>query len=151
MTRSDEAASYFAGSYNCSQSVFTVFAKENGFTEDQALKLSTAFGGGMGRRQLTCGAVTGALMAIGLFNGRGINDPVEKKDITYRKAVEFMEEFKSRHGSLNCLELLQGLNMNDPDDQRKIGEQKLFQTACPRFVRDAVGIVEKMLANENFI
>lgn len=151
MSLSDEAAGYFAGSFNCSQSVFTVFAKENGLTEEQSLSISSAFGGGMGRQQLTCGAVTGALMAIGLFYGRGANDPLTQKEVAYRKALEFIEEFKTRHGTTNCRELLKGLNMNDPDDHRKITEQNLFHTDCPRFVRDAVTIVEKMLANENFI
>ena len=65
MTKSEKAVALFAKGYNCSQSVLTSFGQEFGLSEDDCLKISCAFGGGMGRRQLTCGAVTGALIVGG--------------------------------------------------------------------------------------
>ena len=76
MTRQEAATLYFADTFNCSQSVFTFFGKEQGLTEDQCLKIGFAFGGGMRLQQYTCGALTGALMAIGLHFGRGLNDNI---------------------------------------------------------------------------
>jgi len=76
MTRQEAATLYFADTFNCSQAVFTVFGKEQGLTEDQCLKIGCAFGGGMRLQQYTCGALTGALMAIGLHFGRGLNDNI---------------------------------------------------------------------------
>ncbi len=64
----------FAEGYNCAQSVAYTFAAECGLTEDAALKLSCAFGGGMARTQEVCGAVTGALLVLGLLHGRGARD-----------------------------------------------------------------------------
>ena len=145
MTRQEDALLYFADTFNCSQSVFTVFGKEQGLTEDQCLKIGCAFGGGMGLQQYTCGAVTGALMAIGLHFGRGLNDSISKKEDTYKNAVEFFREFKNRHGSIVCKELLHGLNMTDPEDRKKIEELKLFQTVCAKYVQDAVEIVEQLI------
>ena len=66
----------------------------------------------MARHQMTCGAVTGALMALGLEFGRGANDLSQKTGITYDKANVLFEEFLKRNGSINCKELLQGLDMN---------------------------------------
>ncbi|MCX6286744.1 MAG: C-GCAxxG-C-C family protein [Bacteroidetes bacterium] len=144
MTKSEEATQYFSETFNCSQSVFTPFGKEKGLSEDTCLRLATAFGGGMGRQQLTCGAVTGALMALGILDGRGKNDDASKKDETYGKTLEFFNEFKRKHGSVNCRELLQGLDMNNPEDQKEIERLKLFKTSCVEYVKDAVEIVERI-------
>jgi C_GCAxxG_C_C family probable redox protein len=145
MTRTEDAVLNFADGFACAPAVFTAFGKEMGLTEDQCLKISCAFGGGMARNQYTCGAVTGALMVLGLHFGRGSEDGIEKKDITYEKSNEFLKEFTKRHGSIVCKELLQGLNMNDPQDKKKIEVLKLFQTVCVKYVQDAVQIVEQLI------
>lgn len=143
MKRSDKAIEYFRKKFNCSQSVFTVFGTEHGLTENDCLKTACAFGAGMGRQQFTCGAVTGALMAIGLKYGKAMGDPDEKKQHTYQKTREFFNEFVRIHGTTSCRELLRGLDINDPDDHRKIVEQGLFETLCEKYVTDAVRIVEE--------
>jgi len=145
MEKSEKALAYFRNKFNCSQSVFTVFSPEYGYSEDDALKVSCAFGGGMGRQQLTCGAVTGAMMAIGMKYGKGINDSEEKKQLTYLKTREFFEEFIKIHGSTNCRELLDGLNMSDPEDHKKIMERNLFDIKCEEYVASAVKITERIL------
>ena len=145
MNRSEKATAYFRNNFNCSQSVLTVFGPDYGVSEDSCLRLSCAFGGGMGRKQLTCGAVTGALMVLGLRYGKAAGDPDEKKQETYEKTREFISEFEKIHGSSSCHELLDRLDLNNPDDHRKITELGFFQTRCEKFVSDAVKIVEKMV------
>jgi len=145
MDKTKEALGYFRNKFNCSQSVLTPFGTEFHLSADECLKIATAFGGGMGRQQQTCGAVTGALMAIGLKYGKGINDDEAKKQLTYSKTREFFEEFINIHGSTNCRELLDGLNMTDPEDHKKIMERKLFDLKCEVYVADAVKITEKLL------
>jgi C_GCAxxG_C_C family probable redox protein len=145
MKKSDKAVEYFRNKFNCSQSVFTVFSPDYGFSENDSLKVSCAFGGGMGRQQLTCGAVTGALMTIGLKYGKGINDAEEMKQLTYLKTREFFAEFTKIHGSTNCRELLDGLDMTDPEDHEKIIERKLFDIKCEEYVASAVRITERIL------
>lgn len=144
MTKQQQATGYFRNRFNCSQSVFTVFGTVYGLDENDCLRCSCAFGGGMGRLQLTCGAVTGGMMALGLKYGKALNDPEDKKTLTYQKARELMDEFKKIHGSVNCRELLDGLDMNDPDDHKKIIERGLFEKRCERYVEDAVSIVERL-------
>jgi len=144
MKRSENAVDYFRNRFNCSQAVFTVFGKDHGLSENDCLKVSCAFGGGMGRQQLTCGAVTGALMALGLKYGKALNDPEEKKQKTYAVTREFFQRFTELNGSVNCKALLDGLDMNDPDDHKKIMERKLFDIKCEKYVADAVEIVETL-------
>jgi C_GCAxxG_C_C family probable redox protein len=145
MTKPEKAIGYFEQGFNCSQSVLTAFCRELNIPEDDLLRISCAFGGGMGRRQLTCGAVSGALMVLGLHFGRGREDDISLKTITYEKAAEFMKEFETRNGTLNCKELLRGLNMHDPEEMKKIEEMNLFRTSCYQYARDAVEIAEKII------
>lgn len=145
MTKIDTATNFFADNYNCSQSVLVAFAPEFGLQEDKALKIATAFGAGMGRQQHTCGAVTGALMVLGLRYGKGINGTNDEKALTYQKTVEFMNEFKKRNGSINCKELLRGLDLNNPEEYKKIQDLNLFDTDCVKYVQDATEIAEKLI------
>jgi C_GCAxxG_C_C family probable redox protein len=144
MNRSDKALKYFRNKFNCSQAVFTVFGTENGLSENHCLKIGCAFGAGMGRQQLTCGAVTGALMALGLKYGKAISNPEENKQQTYEITREFFKEFKAKHGTTSCRELLRGLDINDPDDHQQIVDQGLFETLCEKYVTDSVRIVEEL-------
>ncbi len=145
MNKQEKAIKYFRDKFNCSQAVLTAFGEEFGISENDCLKIGCAFGGGMGRQQYTCGAVTGAMMALGLKYGKAMNDPEEKKQMTYSKTRDLFIEFKKMHGSHICIELLEGLDLNDTEDLKKISEQKLFDVKCEKYVADAVGIVEKLI------
>ncbi len=145
MKRTEKASHYFRNGYNCSQSVLVAFAPGLGISEDVSLKVACAFGGGMGRQQRTCGAVTGALMALGLQYGKGLRDEESKKQNTYTLARAFCREFEQRHGSLNCRQLLLNLDMNNPEENRKISELGLSETRCRVFVENAVEILETLL------
>lgn len=145
MTKAEQSIHYFKNHFNCSQSVFAVFATDYGISTDDSLKIACAFGGGMGRQQLTCGAVTGALMALGLKYGKALHDDEGKKKETYAKVNEFFQEFKKENGSVNCRELLDGLDMKNPEDYKKIEEQQMFDTRCKKYVEDAVTILEKIM------
>ncbi len=120
MNKSELAINYFRNNFNCSQSVLTAFGQDFGLSEDNCLRIACAFGGGMGRQQHTCGAVTGALMVLGLKYGKAKNDADEKKSESYLKAVELFNELKLKHKSTNCKELLQDLDMNNEADFNKI-------------------------------
>ena len=145
MDKQTTATNFFRCQFNCSQSVLATFGPEYGLSDDECLKIATAFGGGMGRQQHICGAITGALMVLGLKYGKGLNDPEEKKKYTYQLTKEFFDEFKRLNGSENCLELLDGLDMNNPVDNKKIVERNYFEIRCEKYVSDAVNILSKMI------
>jgi len=148
MKRSEKALSYFNNSFNCAQSVFTTFGSELGLTEDDCLKIACAFGAGMGKQQHVCGAVSGALMVLGTKFGKALHDEESKKEFTYKLTEEFLHEFESRNGSIQCFELLHCLNMNDSEDLKKINEMRLFETSCEKYIKDAVEITETLLSQK---
>ncbi len=143
MDGKQRALELFTGGYNCSQSVFCVWSKENGLSEESALKISCGFGGGM-RDGEVCGAVSGALMAIGLKYGQSVEDDVETKEHCYRLIKEFTAEFKQKHKTLICRELL-GHDPSTEDGARIIDKEGLSEKLCPEFIKSAVEILEKML------
>jgi hypothetical protein len=87
-------------------------------------------------------------MALGLKYGKASNDPDQKKMHTYAKTLEFFDEFKKLHGTINCKELLRGLDWSKPEDQKKISELKLHDTLCNKYVVDAVEIAERIMSKE---
>ncbi|MDO9324687.1 MAG: C-GCAxxG-C-C family protein [Methanoregula sp.] len=144
ITRADDAAAMFTNGFSCSQAVCLTFADDFGIDRETALKLSCALGGGMAHSGNTCGAVTGALMVIGMKYGRTQLDDLAAKDKTYETANAFIQEFLRRNHSLNCTDLI-GHNLSDPNALALARERKLFHTKCAKFVRDAGEILETVL------
>jgi len=137
MHRVEDAASLFGKGFNCTQSVLTAYGTELGLNKEIALKIASAFGGGMGLMGGTCGAVTGAFMVIGLKHGA--TEPHREAEMkTYKLVEKFVNKFKSRNNSILCKELL-GFDIASPT-ARKIAKKK-----CPKYVRDAAEIIKEIL------
>lgn len=111
--RIEKAVSLFKEGYNCSQSVVAAFADMYGFTTEQALKMSSAFGGGIGRMRETCGAACGLFMLAGLEKGATDGSDREGKAATYALVQELAAKFREETGSLRCSDLL-GLSKKEP-------------------------------------
>ena len=137
------ARNYFDNNFNCAQAVFTTFAVEEGIPEELALKIATQFGGGC-RKGEVCGAVSGALMVLGLKHGHCHFNAPEEKASAYETAEAFMDRFVEENGTVVCKELL-GYNLSLPDEMAKIRERNLFSKVCPRMVESATEIAEEVL------
>ena len=129
--------------FNCSQAVFSTLAEPLGFDPSLARKIASPFGGGIGRTGETCGAVSGALMALGLQSGFDEPDP-QAKDRVYALAREFMRRFQEGYGSVTCKVLI-GADISTPEGLQKAREQDVFNTKCAQFISGAVEIAEEML------
>ena len=138
MSRAEAAVASYNGGCNCAQAVISAYCDQWGLDRDTALKVAGAFGGGMGRTGEVCGAVTGALMLIGLQQS-----PNQTKDELYELTQLFLAEFKAQHGSIHCKELL-GTEIITAES-RKLAAGK-FKSVCPDLVADAVKIFEKITA-----
>lgn len=144
MDKTEQAVKLFKQSFSCSQSVFSVYAEELGVDTGTAMKIAGAFGGGMARMGETCGAVTGAFMAIGLKYGKTKAEDKEAKEKTYDVVRQFVEIFKSMHGSTVCRELT-GCDMNTTEGLNTFREKNIFETHCMNYVKDAVEILGRFL------
>jgi C_GCAxxG_C_C family probable redox protein len=142
-----QARDCFAKGFNCAQSVLLPFAVEMGLEREMALRVAGAFGGGMGRMGHTCGAVSGAFMVIGLKYGKvhEDDDEAQTKEKAYALVREFAARFAARHGAITCNELL-GCDISTPEGHHRAAEMGLF-ARCPKFVQDAVEILELIIGN----
>jgi len=140
----EEAVSCYNKDFSCSQAIFSAHSKKFGVSYELALKIASAFGGGMARLGDVCGAVTGAFMVIGLKYGRSTIEDENARETTYSLVRTFVEKFTKKNGSIKCKELLK-YDLNVPE-QREIAKKKnLFKTLCPLFVRNSAEILNEIL------
>ena len=144
MSKSEKALKSFNEAFNCSQAVLSSFSEDFNMDEKTSIKIASAFGGGIARNGETCGAVTGALMAIGLKHFNTDLLPDEAKMHVYSLSNRFMQEFKTRNGSVKCKELL-GVDLSTDDGRKKMREENLSQKVCEKLVCDSAEILEKFL------
>lgn len=147
MKKSDKAIEYFKTGYNCSQSVFLTFAEDFGLDKETALKLSSSFGGGMGRLREVCGAVTAMFAIAGLKKGYTSPCDDEAKAKHYELIQSLAEKFKSEHNTIICRELL-GLEAGaDSPIPSKRTEEYYQERPCELFIKTASEIIEQELLN----
>ncbi len=142
--KAEASTALFSGGFNCCQSVLAAYAPDLGLDSETALKIASSFGGGMAAMGLTCGAVTGALMVLGLVYGRIRADDDEAKERNYELVMRFVKEFKESHGAIGCSELL-GYDISTAEGKAAVKEMNLTKTLCPEFVRTAARILEGLV------
>ncbi len=143
MEKNEEAVGSFCDGFLCSQAVLSAYCEEEGLERGLALKLATGLGGGMGRTAHTCGAVTGAILVIGLKKGPVETNDVASREETYYLVREFLNQFQQRHGSVECCSLL-GCDIGTPEGYQRALDEGLFRRICPGLVGSAVEILEEM-------
>jgi C_GCAxxG_C_C family probable redox protein len=138
VTQQEFALEQFTNGLNCSQSVLSSFAENTAFSRIDLERIAAAFDGGIGEGE-TCGAVTGALMVLGLKYGH-THSTIGNKEVINQASTEFKEKFIKHFGSLNCKDLL-GVNISQEDGHRTALESGVFETKCPEFIKDAIAII----------
>jgi len=144
MSRSQKALDYYFDGFNCAQSVIASFADTLHVDEEVALRMASGFGGGMGRMQKTCGAVTGAFMVIGFLRGKYKIGEEEGKSITNELIQDFTKKYTERFGSINCKALIE-FDLNTEEGRNQAEKEDVFFKKCSNFVKEAVELLEEVL------
>ena len=140
----NEVLESFNGGFYCSQALLSTYCEDLGLDKETALKISCGMAAGMARLSSTCGAVSGAYMAISLKYGNCLPDDREAIEKTFALIQEFDKRFIEKHGSTNCRELLSvDLRHGDKD----FASQQV-KKLCPVFVKDAAEILESILCQD---
>lgn len=142
MEKSLRAKTRFEEHFSCSQSVFSTLAPEMGLSEEMALKIASAFGGGMSHHGEVCGAVTGALMSLGLKFG---STSPENEETIRKASQELMKRFNEKNGSLLCRELL-GYHLIVPEERKKAKESGIIRSLCPLLVQNAAELAVEIMS-----
>ena len=147
--REQKAGELFKAGYNCCQSVAMTFADVLGMSEDEVARITSGFGGGMGRMREVCGTVSAMTMIAGaMIPATDVNDK-QAKTANYALVQEMADEFKQNCGSILCRELL-GLSKPEgtpvPSDRTPEYYKK---RPCGELCSIAAGIIARKLKIEN--
>ena len=145
MDHPSEAKRLFLEGYNCAQAVFCAFRDLTGMDLDAAARLSSSFGGGMGRLREVCGTVSGALLALGML--RGYDDPKdpEQKKAHYQLVQEFARRFREKNGTIVCRELLKDVPVTPGGTPEERTPEFFTRRPCLRLVGEAAAILDEIL------
>lgn len=134
----------FKAGYHCSQSVLAAYADEFGLDTDLALKMAAGLAGGstVGGE---CGTVGAGYLVLGMKHGRLVpaGGDVEKETALFARVKQFVEKFRSKHGSINCRELL-GVDVFTKQGHQEGLRRNLYSTRCPGYIRDAITIIDSL-------
>ena len=148
MTRREMAMANFYEGYNCSQSIVLAFADLIPIEKTTLLKMSSSFGGGMGRLREVCGSVTGMFMIAGILYGYDGPETGQVKADHYARIQELAHRFEEKHGSIVCREML-GLSVRHDVPVPEARTQEYYKKRpCPEIIGDAAELLEQYI-NEN--
>lgn len=143
MTRRERAEGLFLEGYNCAQAVAIAFEDLHGLNRETIAKLSSSFGGGMGRLREVCGSVSGMFMVAGLLYGYDEPESKEKKAEHYARIQKLAEDFSKENGSIVCRELL-GL---EEKKQTPTPEERTTEYYKKRPCKELVGMAAEIMEN----
>jgi C_GCAxxG_C_C family probable redox protein len=136
----------FASGLFCAESVILSVAKAQGIESELFPRIATAFCSGIARSCGTCGALTGAIMAVSLVLGRSTASESVKP--SYKATQRVIREFETTFGSRNCQALLDGCDLSTPEGQRMFKEQKLG-ARCLLFTGKAAEIAARVIVESD--
>ena len=126
-----KASEFFLNGHRCSEAILKSYGPSLGLPESLAMKIGCALGGGLGSTRNLCGAVSSAIIVLGLIFGRENESDQLSKDKTNQIISQFIEKFLSTFHYLNCNDLL-----------------NLDEDICPRLVQEATKILEEIITKE---
>ena len=131
----------FESGFFCAEAVLKTIAERQGVASELIPGMATGFCSGLARSGGPCGAMTGAVMALGLVWGR--NNPEHSVEQTYDAVRTMMAKFEAHLGSTNCTELL-GLDLSTPEGRQAFEDQNL-ESQCADITGFAAALVEEIL------
>ena len=132
----------FQNGLNCAQIVLSQFSEKYQMPKEEALRIGCGFGGGVRAGEL-CGAVSGAIMVIGLKYGNGQAEDSTSKKECYQRTQEFTQKFRETNGSIVCRDLLK-CDISTEAGMNKAKNEQLFQTLCVDVVVSAIQILTEL-------
>ncbi len=143
--KAETAGALFRGGYNCAQAAALAFCAEAQLERDDMARVLSAFGGGVGRLREMCGALSGAVAALGAVTGGCGPGEHERKARLYELTQQLANDFKRRNGSYICRELLSGVSTTAGSVPEKRTEQYYKKRPCEQLVRESAAALAVLL------
>ncbi|MDR3312800.1 MAG: C-GCAxxG-C-C family protein [Spirochaetaceae bacterium] len=144
MEKAELAKENFKDGCNCAQAVLCAYADDFFLDRKHAMAVATGFGGGLGNHQGICGALSGAVMILGLRYGSREAVDREAVSATYRLTQRLQEEFRGRFDTMICREILTKTSLPEAEKAQFFREYRHHEP-CYRAVQAACEILDGIL------
>ena len=141
----NKAVEYFDSGYNCAESVFKALCEAMG--KEANSSVVSGFGGGVGRSDSICGALSGAVAALGLWVDRLGEGKGEGKERVYQLVGQMVREFRQEVGDVNCTGIT-GLNLSTEEGYAQFRAANRHATHCAPAVRKSVELALTLIQAE---
>ncbi len=135
----------FEQGYNCAQAVLLAFCDETGLPREQAARLASSFGGGIGRMREVCGAVSAMCMIEGLLEGYSDPQAKDEKSALYARVRSLAERFAQRNHSILCRDLLIDTQTTPGGEPEERTRGYYERRPCGSYVEDAAVLIAEAL------
>lgn len=137
------AEELWAEGFYCAESVLLAVARAEGLESTLLPAVASAFCSGQARTCGPCGALSGALMALGAVLGR--RTQADTMDAVYAASGQLIEKFEGEFGSRDCRPLLDGCDLGTPEG-RLMFREKGFTDRCRKFTGRAAEMAWEIIA-----
>lgn len=141
-TIAEEALAYFNNGLNCAQTVLSAFCETYRLSKEDAYRLANGLGSGF-RSGEVCGAVSGAVLVIGLKHGQNTLCDLEAKKNCNTKTEEFINLYQLKNESIICRDLL-GCDISTQEGLERANEKNLYNTICVEKIKNAINLLEDL-------
>lgn len=141
----ERAISYADEGFLCVEAVFKTLADMHGTDSDLIPRVASGLAAGIARTSHICGALTGAILGLGLWFGR--NEPVETDRKPYWYSRRFICSWIELYPKTNCTSLL-GVDLDDPEGMEQFTSEEMWDKKCKEYIRNAVGLAYDLLVRE---
>ena len=138
------AAGYAEEDFLCSEAVLMALSECLGVSSEIIPRIATGFGAGVGGKGEVCGALSGAVMGLGLRFGRSTVEEGEGERRPHWFSTELATRFQEQFGHVRCEDLL-GLDLSLAEDFRTYHERGLWEINCRDIIKVATRLAYDML------
>ncbi|MCW4011633.1 MAG: C-GCAxxG-C-C family protein [Candidatus Bathyarchaeota archaeon] len=140
-----QAIGYADQGFLCVESVLKALADLKGVDSEYIPGIASGMAAGVARTSQICGAVSGAILGLGLWFGRSMPVTGERRPYWYSRL--FIDRWLALHPSSNCTELL-GVDLDDPEEYHVFGSENMWENKCKWYIREATGLAYDILVEE---
>jgi len=150
MDRSELAVNNFLNGYNCSQAIVLAFKDLVNIDEEELLKISSSFGGGISRLREVCGVVSGMSMILGLLYGFSDTTDFDQKANQYIRVQELALKFEEEYKSIVCRDLLNKTNKHDNPIPEVRTKDYYMSRPCIKYIAYGAKILDEYIKSHPY-
>ena len=142
----DRTIGYADQGFLCVESVLKALADLKGVESEYIPAISSGMAAGVARTSQICGAVSGAILGLGLWFGRSTPVTGDRKPYWYSRL--FLNRWMEAHPTSSCSELL-GIDLDNPEGYKVFQSEDMWENKCKRYIRESTGLAYDILVEED--